>query len=190
MKIELPSFSFSGMIKYPILLLIDWFYPPFTRWMPLQTFRYAACGSANVALDITLFFICYNFVFHKQIVHLGLLALQPHTASFLFSFLITFPIGFLLSKYIVWSGSILKGHVQLFRYFVIVMVNLILNYFCIKLLVEYLFVYPTVAKLITTVIVVIFSYISQKKYTFKLPPVPTPKPEFTSSHRPKTPLNP
>ena len=139
--------------------------------MPLQTFRYAACGGANVALDITLFFIFYNFVFHKQIVQLGFMALQPHIAAFLFSFLITFPIGFLLSKYIVWSGSTLKGHVQLFRYFVIVMMNLFMNYFFIKLLVEYFFVYPTIAKLITTVIVVIFSYISQKNYTFKVAPL-------------------
>lgn len=160
------------MLKYPILLLIDFFYPPFRRWMPLQTFRYAACGGANVALDITLFFIFYNFVFKKQIVHLGFLALQPHVASFLFSFLFTFPIGFMLSKYIVWSGSTLKGHIQLFRYFLIVMVNLILNYLFIKLLVEYLFVYPTIAKIITTVVVVIFSYISQKKYTFKVAPNP------------------
>ena len=141
--------------------------------MPLQTFRYAACGGANVALDITLFFIFYNFVFHKQIFHLGFIAFQPHIASFLLSFLFTFPIGFLLSKYIVWSGSTLKGHVQLFRYFVIVLMNLLMNYFFIKLLVEYFFIYPTIAKLITTVIVVVFSYISQKNYTFKaVPPKP------------------
>ena len=136
----------SGMIKYPILLLIDFFYPPFKKWIPLQTFRYAACGGANVALDITLFFIFYNFVFHKQIVQLGFIAFQPHIASFLLSFLFTFPTGFLLSKYIVWSGSTLKGHVQLFRYFVIVLMNLLMNYFFIKLLVEYFFIYPTFIK--------------------------------------------
>ena len=160
-------------MKYPILLLIDLFYPPFKKWIPLQTFRYAACGGANVALDITLFFIFYNFVFHKQIVKLGFIAFQPHIASFLLSFLFTFPTGFLLSKYIVWSGSTLKGHVQLFRYFVIVLMNLLMNYFFIKLLVEYFFIYPTIAKLITTVIVVVFSYISQKNYTFKVAPLST-----------------
>ena len=141
--------------------------------MPLQTFRYAACGGANVALDITLFFIFYNFVFHKQIVQLGFIAFQPHIASVLFSFVFTFPTGFLLSKYIVWSGSTLKGHVQLFRYFLIVLMNLLMNYFIIKLLVEYFFIYPTIAKLITTMIVIIFSYISQKNFTFKVAPLST-----------------
>ena len=159
------------MFKHPIVRLINFSYPFFKRWMPLQSFRYAACGGANVALDITLFFIFYNFVFHKQIVHLGFIGFQPHIASFLLSFTITFPIGFLLSKYIVWSSSTLKGHVQLFRYFLIVMMNLLMNYFFIKVLVEYLFFYPTIAKMVTTVIVVTFSYISQKNYTFKVDPL-------------------
>ena len=160
------------MVKRSIISLIDFFYPPFKRLMPLNTFRYAACGGANVVLDISLFFILYNFVFKKQIVQLGFIAFQPHIAAFLFSFLITFPIGFLMSKYIVWTDSNIRGHVQLFRYFVIVMINLLLNYFFIKLFVEYFHVYPTIAKMITTVIVIIFSYLSQKHYTFKVTPCP------------------
>ena len=139
--------------------------------MPINTFRYAACGGANVALDISLFFVLYNFVFKKQVVQLGFIAFQPHIAAFLFSFLITFPVGFLLSKYVVWTDSNIKGHVQLFRYFLIVLMNVLLNYIFIKLFVEYLHVYPTIAKLITTVIVIIFSYLSQKHYTFKVRPV-------------------
>ena len=139
--------------------------------MPINTFRYAACGGANVALDISLFFVLYNFVFKKQVVQLGFIAFQPHIAAFLFSFLITFPVGFLLSKYVVWTDSNIKGHVQLFRYFLIVLMNVLLNYIFIKLFVEYFHVYPTIAKLITTVIVIIFSYLSQKHYTFKVRPV-------------------
>ena len=136
--------------------------------MPINTFRYAACGGANVALDISLFFVLYNFVFKKQVVQLGFIAFQPHIAAFLFSFLITFPVGFLLSKYVVWTDSNIKGHVQLFRYFLIVLMNVLLNYIFIKLFVEYLHLYPTIAKLMTTVIVIIFSYLSQKHYTFKV----------------------
>jgi putative flippase GtrA len=51
------------------------------------------------------------------------------------------------------------------------MMNLLMNYFFIKVLVEYLFFYPTIAKMVTTVIVVTFSYISQKNYTFKVDPL-------------------
>ena len=171
-EIFLPSQPFKSMVRQSIISLIDFFYPLFKRLMPLQTFRYAACGGTNVALDISLFFILYNFVFHKQIVDLGFIAFQPHIAAFIFSFLITFPIGFLLSKYIVWTDSSIKSHVQLFRYFVIVMMNLLLNYFFLKLFVEYLHFYPTIAKLITTVFLILFSYLSQKHYSFRVKAVP------------------
>jgi putative flippase GtrA len=156
------------MIQQHIKSLIDFFYPPFKRFMPLNTFRYAACGGVNVVLDIGLFFIFYNFVYQKQIVHLTYFSFQPHIAAFISSFFITFPVGFLLSRYIVWTSSKVKGHVQLFRYFVIVMMNFLLNYVFLKLFVEYFHIYPTISKTMTTVIVIIFAYLSQKHYAFKV----------------------
>ena len=156
------------MIRKSIISFIEFFYPIFQKLMPLHTFRYAACGGVNVALDITLFFISYNFIFQKQILDVGFIAFQPHIAAFLLSFTITFPIGFLLSKYIVWTDSVVKGRIQLFRYFVIVMMNLLFNYFFLKLFVEYFHIYPTISKLLTTMIVIVFSYLSQKHFTFKV----------------------
>jgi putative flippase GtrA len=156
------------MVRDTIISFLDRFYPPFKRLLPLNTFRYAACGGANMVLDIALFFIFYNYIFQKQVVHLRFIAFQPHIAAFLFAFLISFPVGFLLSKYIVWTDSTIRGHIQLFRYFLIVMMNLLLNYIFLKLFVEYMHFFPTPAKIITTVIVVIFSYVSQKHFTFKV----------------------
>ena len=156
------------MIRKSIISLIDFFYPPFKKAIPLHTFRYAACGGANVLLDISLFFITYNFILKKEILQLGFIALKPHIAAFLLSFIITFPTGFLLSKFIVWTDSTIRGHVQLFRYFLIVLFNLIFNYIFIKLFVEYFHIYPTAAKLLTTILVVVFSYLSQKHFTFKI----------------------
>jgi putative flippase GtrA len=138
--------------------------------MPIQTFRYAACGGTNVLLDIGLYFISYNFILKKHDLNIGFYAFKPYTAAILMAFCITFPVGFLLSKYVVWTQSNIRGHVQLFRYFLLVMFCLLLNYVFIKLFVEGLHLYPTVAKTITTVIVVIFSYLSQKYFTFKVKP--------------------
>jgi putative flippase GtrA len=160
-------------MKDIILSLIDFFYPPFRKIMPLQTFRYAVCGGGNMALDIFLFFIFYNFVYQKQILQLDFIAFEPYTAAFLSAFSISFPIGFLLSKYIVWTNSTTRSHIQLFRYFVIVVVNILFNIFFIKLLVEYFHFYPTIAKIVTTSISILFSYLSQKHFTFK---VTTPSP--------------
>ncbi len=152
-----------------IIRLIDFFFPPFKRIMPLQTFRYAVCGCSNMLLDITLFYISYNFILQKQIFDLGFVSLKAYNAALVMAFCITFPLGFLLNKYIVFNSSYLRSHVQLFRYGLIVAVNLLLNYAIINLLVQYLYFFPTIAKIIATAIIVTFSYLSQKHFTFKNP---------------------
>ncbi|HEY1020338.1 MAG TPA: GtrA family protein [Sediminibacterium sp.] len=154
-------------IRGQILGLVDLFYPLFRRFMPLQTFRYAACGGFNTALDITLFFVAYNFILQKQVIHLGFVSIAPHIAAFLISFCVTFPIGFYLSRYVVFQETSVGKRKQLGKYFMVVLGCLFLNYGFLKLFVETFRWYPTPSKLLTTVFVVAFSYLSQKNYTFK-----------------------
>jgi len=136
--------------------------------IPLQTFRYAVCGGSNMLLDIFLFYISFNFIFDKQILHLGFISLKPYNAALCFSFCFTFPLGFLLSKYIVFNSSYLRGRVQLFRYVLIVAINLFLNYSIINIMVQYLHFFPTISKIFATVIIVTFSFLSQKHFTFRV----------------------
>lgn len=155
------------IISQIILKLIDWVYPVFQKLMSLKTFRYAACGSANTVLDIFLFFVSYNYILHKEIFHVGSLSISPHIASFIISFCITFPIGFYLSRYVVFQETSVPKRKQLMKYFFVVFGCIILNYIFLKLFVDYFGWYPTIAKIITTFFVVIFSYTSQKNFTFR-----------------------
>jgi len=158
---------FYTLIRF-IERIILWFYPPFRKFMPEQTFKYAATGGANTALDILLYFIFYHFVLEKQIVELGFYAISPHIASFIMSFIITFPIGFILAKYISFPGSFLRKRIQFFRYGLSVVGSVLLNYIFLKLFVESFGWYPTPSKIVTTLIVILFSYTAQKYFTFKL----------------------
>jgi len=153
-------------IKETVLKVVDFFYPPFKKFLPVQTFRYAACGGANMLFDICLFAISYNFIFQKQNVHIGTLTISPYIAAFLTAFCISFPTGFYLSRYVVFQQSNIRGRIQLMRYFMVVMVCFLLNYIFLKLFVEYLGWYPTPSKIVTTVIVVVFSFISQTYFSF------------------------
>ncbi|MBI9069364.1 MAG: GtrA family protein [Salinivirgaceae bacterium] len=157
---------FYALIKF-IDAFVLWFYPPFKKLMPEQTFKYAATGGFNTALDIFLYFIFYNFVLDKEIVELGFYAISPYIAAFLMSFMFTFPIGFLLAKFISFPGSYLRKRIQLLRYGMSVMGSIILNYIFIKLFVEVFEWYPTPSKIVTTLIVILFSYTAQKHFTFK-----------------------
>ncbi|MCO5236297.1 MAG: GtrA family protein [Chitinophagaceae bacterium] len=154
-------------MKRLITSVLDFFYMPFQKMVNRQTFRYIACGGGNTLLDIFLYFVIYNFVLRKQIVHTPLISISPYIAAFMLSFMITFPTGFLLMKNIVFPGSVLKGRIQLFRYFMLVIVCILLNYFFIKLFVEKFYMYPTLAKICATAIVISFSYLTQRNFTFK-----------------------
>jgi putative flippase GtrA len=147
--------------------LIDWIYRPFQNLIPSETFRYAATGGFNTALDIFLYFFFYNFILNKQIVDFGFVAVSPHIAAFIFVFPITFLSGFILAKYITFTSSPIRGRIQLFRYAMTVGGAIFLNYILLKFFVEYLLIWPTVSKIITTVFVVAYSYMIQRYYTFK-----------------------
>jgi len=146
---------------------IDFFYPPFRKYMTVQFFRYGVSGVANIIFDWILFFSVYHFVLHQQLVNLGIVTLKPHNAALFITFPVTFLSGFLLQKYVTFTTSELRGHVQLFRYFLVLLANLLLNYLGLKMLVDLLHFFPTPSKMIVTIFTTLFSYFSQKKYTFK-----------------------
>lgn len=172
-KVEIKSAIFAtnlhrDMIKHFIIAVLETLYLPFRRLMPYQTFRYAACGGGNTVLDIFIYFISYNFIFQKEIVYTPAGAISPYIAAFLISFAISFPIGFYLNRHIVFPGSVLRGRTQLLRYLSLVLVCIFLNYFFIKLFVEVLHLYPTLSKILTTIIIVSFSFLTQKHFTFRV----------------------
>lgn len=150
-----------------ILPVIDFFYPLFRRFMNLQTFRYAASGGGNVLLGFLVYFISFRYILQESDLHFGFYAFKAHVAALFLSFCVTFPVGFFMSKYVVFSDSKIKGHIQLFRYFMICMFNLALNYILLKIFVERFSIYPVVAQVLTTAIVVVFSYLAQRHFSFK-----------------------
>lgn len=156
------------MVHNQVTAIIDFFYQPFRKWLPLQTFRYAACGGANTMLGFLLYTFSYKFIFREKVFNLGFYAFKPHIASLIFAFLINFPVGFFLMKYVVFVDSNIRGRVQLFRYFFVFVSNLFLNYLLLKLLVEYVHMNAILSQVISTVVVITTSYLLQRHFTFKI----------------------
>ncbi|MDE1192349.1 MAG: GtrA family protein [Arachidicoccus sp.] len=158
-------------IKDKIFSVVDFFYPPFKKLMPLQTFRYAACGGANLLLSLSLFFIFFHYVVSQKNVPVHFLffsfVFSPHIAAFILSFLICTPIGFYLSMYVVFPGSHLRRRIQFFRYIVVCIINFFLNAALLKLFVEVFHIYPSVANLMNTVIIVSLTYVMQRYFSFR-----------------------
>ena len=135
--------------------------------MPLQTFRYAACGGGNMMLGLVLYFIFFNYLFLKTHVNLGFFALEGHNAALFLSGAFTFSLGFLLNKFIVFTTSNIQGRKQLFRYFLSFSTNLVLDYFLLKLFIKVWHWEEFFAQVIATIILVTISYLTQKHFSFK-----------------------
>ncbi len=150
-----------------ILPAIDFLYPLFKRLMPIQTFRYAVSGTANTFLGLLAYYITYKYILQGRDFDFEFYAFKSHVAALLVSFVITFIAGFFLMKYVVFDDSKMRGHVQMFRYLMVCLFNLVLNYVLLKIAVEMWHIYPVFAQVGTTVIVILFSYLAQRHFTFK-----------------------
>ena len=159
--------QFLQKIRDLIIQTVDWFYFPVVQFIPREVYRYAVTGGINTIFDLLLYFIFYRYVLDMQIVDLGFVAISAPIAAFLLVFPITFLSGFILAKYVTFSASELCGRIQLFRYGITVFGAIILNYIFLKLFVEYFGWYATLSKGVTTIIVVLYSYISQRYFSFK-----------------------
>jgi len=157
-------------MKEFLIRLVDWFYFPFIRkYIPQQMFRYAFCGVANLCFEIVIYAVCYNFIFDKANWDLGFVVISPHIAALLVSSPIATLTGYWLQKNITFKTSPLRGGTQFFRYVMVYLVNLGINYVGLKLLVDVWHIYPTPSKMIVTAIAVIFSYLMQRHFTFWRP---------------------
>lgn len=159
-------------MRKALLKLIDFFYPPFSKYISLHTFRYIASGGTTFVAGIVFYYIAYNWVLKQQDVHLDVpflpkLITAP-IAAFAMETVVTFLIGFTLNKYLVFTKSTLKGRIQLFRYGSVVATNILISYALLKVLIESFGFYPTVSKIIISFLLAIFSYFSQKHFSFKV----------------------
>ncbi len=155
------------IIRLNYLRVLDFFYPLVKRWIKKDLYYYLTSGALNTCSDWIMYFLVYNFLVQKQIIDFGFIAFTPHIASLIICFPITFSFGFILSKYISFSGSPIRTKKQLLRYLIILTGNFIISYISLKILVEWFTIYPTPSKMITTIFTTIFSYFAQKYYTFK-----------------------
>lgn len=149
--------------------ILDVFFPLVSRVFDRTTYYYAACGTGNLVLSWFLFFLFFQFVFQKKIFYVNLIdySISAYTLSSFLCFIIAFCNGFLLMKYVVFTQSELKGRIQLFRYGLSSLITWFASWLILKILIEILQFYPSIANVISSCIVVVISYLLQKKFTFK-----------------------
>lgn len=159
-------------MRKSLLNFIDFFYPPFSRWLPIHTFRYMVSGGSTAACGIVAYYIAYNWILHQQHIRVNFPFLPKlitaHSAALVLSTFTSFIIGFTLNKYLIFTKSNLKGRIQMFRYGTVMIVNLGLNFAMLKYMVEGLNFYPSISQAFITVVLSLCSYFLQKHFTFSV----------------------
>lgn len=145
--------------------IIDIFYIGPLRRIPRRTFQYAAIGGGVQLLNMFVFWFSFHFVFDKMDTDFGIVVISAPVMSFLVAFVVSFFMGFYLQRNVAFSDSSKRGKVQLFRYSQVVVVNIAINYFGLKLLGR-IIDYPTICYALVQIVTVIFSYLAQRFYTF------------------------
>jgi putative flippase GtrA len=168
-----------NFVRNTILKVIDFFHPLFRRWIPIQTFRYIACGGGVTVLGLFIFFVSYNFLLEpyvhvemiagktEEVVVIGGINMTRYIAAYIMSFLVGFPTGFFLSKFVVFQESHLKGRVQLFRYATLQFLNIVMNYYLLHFFAGWCGFWATPSQTLTTAIIAVFSYFFQRHISFR-----------------------
>lgn len=168
MKQQFENSTSLKRIRDFIFGVIDVFYPPFQKFLPLKTFRYAACGGSVALLNLIVFFLSNQWLFPNEIVwEFSGFELHSYIAAFITALCISFPIGFILNRYVVFRTSTIKGRHQLFRYGIMTGVNIMLNYLLLHLFVQIFKLWPTPSQAMITVILAVLSYFAQNYFSFQ-----------------------
>lgn len=130
---------------------IDWFYRrPFSCVISETVFRYGACGAITLSVDAVSYALIYHFLVAGRYFDLGFVVMSPHIASLVLVFPITFFTGFWLNRYVAFRTLPVAAGKQLGRYLLTVVGSILLNYACMKFLVEVCGLWPTPSKCITS----------------------------------------
>lgn len=156
------------MMQQLLIRLVDWLYiAPFKRLVSRDIFAYGLCGGANMALDTLWYFVIYHYIVAERFIDLGVVVVSPHIASLIVVFPITFFTGFWLNRNVAFRATEYKTRGQLIRYALSVLGSIALNYLCMKLFVEHLYILPTPSKMLTTAVSVVYSFLAAKYFTFR-----------------------
>lgn len=156
------------MMQQLLIRLVDWLYiTPFKRLVSRDIFAYGLCGAANMALDTLWYFVIYHYIVAERFIDLGVVVVSPHIASLIVVFPITFFTGFWLNRNVAFRATEYKTRGQLIRYALSVLGSIALNYLCMKLFVEHLYIWPTPSKMLTTAVSVVYSFLAAKYFTFR-----------------------
>src|SRR4051812_30708829 len=127
--------------------------------------RYFLSAGVATMVDISMYFIAFNYIYQKNdILLFSHFTIAAATASLLLSYTTGLITNFIITKFLVFHESDLETHKQLFRYILVALVILALNYILMRFLIRNLEWYPTIARAFSAITIGLLSFIIHKTF--------------------------
>lgn len=133
-----------------------------------KVFRYFIAAGLATVVDISLYFILFNYILKKQAVPFLGLEFQAPTVSLAISYSCGLITNFSITKFFVFHESTMKTRYQLIRFIGVALFILGLNYLLMTFLIRSLDWFPTVARTFSALSIGILSFTLHKAFSFKV----------------------
>ena len=134
-----------------------------------KVLRYFLSAGVATLVDVSMYFIAFNYIYEKiDIQVFNSFTISAATASLLLSYTMGLITNFLITKFLVFHESDLETHKQLFRYVLVALLVLVLNYLLMRFLIRNLEWFPTVARAVSAISIGVLSFIIHKTFSFRV----------------------
>lgn len=139
------------------------------RILRLKVVRYFFAASSATLVDVSVYFLAFNYIYHKENIYFfDFFVLSAPTASLILSYTCGLITNFLITKFLVFTDSDLKTYHQFFRFVLVALGVLVLNYAFMSILIRQFEWYPTIARAFSAIIIGVLSFITHKTFSFRV----------------------
>jgi putative flippase GtrA len=133
-----------------------------------RIFRYFISAGLATWVDVVIYFLAFNYLYEKSdIVFTEGIVVASTTASLVMSYTAGLITNFTLTKMLVFKESDLQTHKQLFRYILVALLVLALNWLLMRFLIRSMDWYPTIARATSAILVGVLSFSIHKVFSFR-----------------------
>jgi putative flippase GtrA len=134
----------------------------------LKVVRYFFTAVTATVVDVSMYFVAYNFILHKKDISYSGFTITAPTLSLMISFCFGLTTNFILTRLLVFTNSDLRLRHQFLRYSMVAFLMLILNYILMTILIRNFQWYPTLSRATAAVSVGFISFIVHKTFSFRV----------------------
>ena len=144
---------------------------PKTLWYKItksQVVRFLLSASAGFAVDITVFYLLYHNLFSEKTYNVLNYTVRNSTLSLTISYTLGVIVNFLMTKYFVFNESNTSASKQFIRFASVAVLGYFANLGVLKILIQWLNIYPPLARILAALSLFVASYFVHKFFSFSL----------------------